>query len=426
MKTGRPAYISVSKRIPFTKSFGSYAKNTSFELAEASLKALVRDAHLEGQAVGDVATGFMMRSGLDWNFGRDVVLGSGLHRETPAYDLARACGSGLEATLQIALKISAGMMDSGIALGLDTNSDLVASFSREMSQKLLTMSKAKNTADKIKAAFRIRPGDFSPRFVGVVEKRTGLSMGEHTEKMVQQWGIGRAEQDQLALESHQKAAAAQAAGFFDDLVVPFSGLKKDSFVRSDTSLEKLAKLSPAFDVTGKGTLTAGNSSPLSDGSAAVLLGSAEYLKSRNLPLRAEFIDAEMAGLDYIAGEGLLMAPAKAVAKLLKRNGLGFKDIAEFEIHEAFAGQVLCTLKAWESERYCRDVLKLDSPLGSVPREKMNVHGGSIAVGHPFGATGARIVGTLAKSLAARPSGSYGLISICTAGGMGVAALLRTP
>lgn len=424
MKTSRPVYVSVSKRVPFVKSFGSYQGQTAGDLATHSLKALVEEARLQGQTVGDVATGFMMKSGLDWNFGRDVVQAAGLHRETPAYDLARACGSGLEASLQIALKISAGMMDSGIALGVETNSDLVASFSREMSQKLLALNKARSTGEKLQLALKFGLGDLKPHFPGVVEKRTGLSMGEHSEKMVQEWGIDRASQDELSMKSHQTAAAAYESGFYRDLVVPFAGIERDSFIRPDTTLEKLAKLPPAFDKSGKGTLTAGNSSPLSDGSAAVLLGTKEYLEERGLPRRAEFVDAEISGLDYVAGQGLLMAPAKAVARLLQRNGLGFQDIGIFEIHEAFAGQVLCTLKAWESEKYSREVLGLSKALGAVPREKMNLYGGSVALGHPFGATGARIVGTLAKALESQPEGTYGLISICTAGGMGVAALLR--
>lgn len=409
------------------KSFGAYAGIPAHDLLLASLEALVKEARLEKQTVGEVATGFMMKSDLDWNFGRDVVQSSSLAPETPAYDLGRACGSGLDATMQIAMKIATGMIDSGIAMGVETNSDLVASFSREMSHKLLAINKAKTTGDKIKNALKIGLSDFKPHFPGAVEKRTGLTMGEHCEKMVQEWKIDRASQDVLALESQKKAAAAYDSGFYKDLVIPFGKSEKDGFIRADTSLEKLAKLPPAFDFTGKGTLTAGNSSPLSDGSAAVLLGTKDYLSSKGLPVRAEFVDAEVAGVDYVSGkEGLLMAPAHAIPRLLDRNGLKFSDIGLFEIHEAFAGQVLCTLKAWESETYCRDVLKRAGVMGSIPREKMNVHGGSVAIGHPFAATGARIAGTLAKSLSTQPSGTYGIISICTAGGMGVTALLRAP
>lgn len=426
MKTNRPVYVSVSKRIPFAKSFGSYAATPASDLALGALGPLVKSAKLDGEVIGDVATGFMMKSGLDWNFGRDVVQSSGLSRETPAYDLARACGSGLEAATHVALKISSGMMDSGIALGVETNSDLVASFSREMSYKLLELNKARSLGERLKIIASIRPGDFKPNFAGVVEKRTGLSMGEHCEKMVKEWQIPRAAQDEIALASHKNAAAAYERGFYDDLVVPFKGLTKDGFVRADTSLEKLAKLSPSFDKSGAGTLTAGNSSPLTDGAASVLLGTREYLERKGLEVRAEFVDAANAGLDYVAGQGLLMAPTRAVAQMLERNGLTFADIGLFEIHEAFAGQVLCNLKAWEDERYCREVLKVSKAPGRVPLERMNLNGGSVALGHPFAATGARIVGTLAKALAKEKSGTYGLISICTAGGMGVAALLRTP
>lgn len=426
MDRNRPVYVSLGKRIPFAKSFGAYAGVDAHDLAGTALSALIDAARLRGQEVGDVACSFMMKSGLDWNFGRDVVQSAGLSPMTPAYDLARACGGGLEASLQIALKIKFGLMDSGIAMGVETNSDLIASFSRETSHKLLALNKAGSLGERLSLLAKFGLKDFKPHFAGATEKRTGLSMGEHCEKMVKEWGIGRVEQDEVALASQKHAAAAWESGFYDDLVVPFGKTAKDTFVRPDTSMEKLAKLKPAFDFSGQGTLTAGNSSPLSDGAATVLLGTREWLSARNLPIRAEFVDAEISGLDYVAGQGLLMAPAKAVANLLKRNGLGFKDIAQFEIHEAFAGQVLCTLKAWESAEYCRDVLGLDAPMGPVPRERMNLKGGSVALGHPFGATGARIVGTLAKSLSSEASGAWGLISICTAGGMGIAALLRSP
>lgn len=426
MSSSKPVYVSVGKRIPFTKSFGAYAKYSAHELAESSLNALVESAKLQGVSIGDVATAFMMKSGLEWNFGRDVVLSSKLDPSTPAYDLARACGSGLDASMQIALKIKAGMMDSGIALGVETNSDLTASFSRRTSQKFLALNSARTMGERLKILAGFGPTDFKPHFPGGVEKRTGLSMGEHCEKMVKEWKIGRSEQDELSLASQKNAEAAWQSGFYEDLVVPQGSLKKDSFIRADTSLEKLAKLKPAFDRSEAGTLTAGNSSPLSDGSAAVLFGTKEWLTAKGLPLRAEFVDFEVAALDYVAGEGLLMAPVKAVPRLLARNGLGLKDIGLFEIHEAFAGQVLCTLKAWESDDYCRKSLGLPQALGKVPRERMNLKGGSVAIGHPFAATGERIVATLAKALSTEKSGTWGLISICTAGGMGVTALLRTP
>lgn len=424
MARDRAAYVSLGKRIPFTKSFGAYEGVAAQDLALGSMKALVETANLQGQTLGDVAAGFMMKSGLDWNFARDIVLSSGLGAETPGYDLGRACGSSLEATLQIALKIKFGMMDSGIAFGVETNSDLIASFSRDMSHKLLALNKARTMGEKVKGLLKFGPSDFKPYFPGATEKRTGLSMGEHCEKMVKEWQVGRHEQDEVALASQRHAAQAWDQGFYEDLVVPFGKLKKDTFVRPETTMEKLAALKPAFDRSDKGTLTAGNSSPLSDGSAAVLLGTKEWLEQRQLPVRAEFVDAEIAGLDYVAGAGLLMAPTKAVAHMLKRNGLGFADIGLFEIHEAFAGQVLCNLKAWESDTYCKNVLGLDRAMGPVPRDKMNLKGGSVALGHPFGATGARIVATLAKSLTSEKPGTYGLISICTAGGMGVSALLR--
>lgn len=422
MKT-RAVYISGSSRTPFCKSLTQYSDVSTQELMTAALQNLVDKMHLSGKLVGDVGLGAVINSSLNWNLARECVLGTTLDPHTPAYTLQRACGTSLETTLQIALKISNFQIDNGIAGGVDTNSDAPIMLRRSLAKKLLALRAAKSFWDKTKILASLRLKDFKPDYPGIVEPRTHLSMGQHCEKMVKEWHISREAQDELALKSHQSGVRAYEEGFYNDLVFEFHGLKRDSILRADTSLEKLAKLKPAFDFSGKGTLTAGNSSPLTDGAAAVFLTSEEYAKEFNHPLLARFVDAEVSAVDFVHGEGLLMAPTIAVSKLLKRNNLTLQDFDFYEIHEAFAGQVLCTLKAWESAEYCKKVLKRDAPLGSIDRTKMNVKGGSIALGHPFAATGARIVGTLAKMLHEKGSGR-GLISICTAGGMGVAAILE--
>ena len=400
-----------------------YAGITTQELMTATLQALVTQMHLEGKIVGDVGLGAVINSALNWDLARECVLGTTLDPHTPAYTLQRACGTSLETTLQLALKISNYQIDTAIAGGVDTNSDVPLSFRRSFAQKMLALRKAKDFKERLKIVASFRPADFKPELPAVVEPRTRLSMGEHCEKMVQEWHISRKEQDELALMSHQRGVAAIEEGFYDDLVFEFMGLKRDTTPRKDTSLEKLAKLKTVFDTTEKGTLTAGNSSPLSDGAAAVFLVCEEYAKEFDSPLLARFVDAQVAAVDFVHGEGLLMAPTIAVSELLKRHHLSLQDFDFYEIHEAFSGQVLCTLKAWESPDYCQRVLKRNEPLGPIDRSKLNVKGGSVALGHPFAATGARIVVNLAKLLHQRGQGR-GLISICTAGGMGVAAILE--
>ncbi len=419
----RPVYIASSIRIPFVKSLTTYRHETTQGLMTTTLQGLVKKNGLEGVLIGDVGLGAVINSSANWNLARECILGTDLAPRTPGYTLQRACGTSLEATLQLALKISNYQIDTAIAGGVDSNSDLPIMVQRTLAQKLIDIRLAKGLGEKIKALTTLRPHDFKPYFPAVQEPRTGMSMGEHCELMVKEWGISREAQDELALLSHQHAAKAYEAGFFNDLMMEFKGLHKDAFVRGDTSLEKLAKLKPVFDLTGTGTLTAGNSTPLTDGAAAVLLTSETAAKQHNFPLLARFVDAEVAGVDFVHGEGLLMAPTMAVSRLLQRNQLSLQDFDFYEIHEAFAGQVLCTLKAWESEDYCRDVLNRNAPLGSIDLNKLNVNGSSLALGHPFAATGARIVGTLAKLLHERGKGR-GLISICTAGGMGVAAILE--
>ncbi|MFZ4403498.1 MAG: acetyl-CoA C-acetyltransferase [Pseudobdellovibrionaceae bacterium] len=416
-------YIVGGARTPFVKSMTDYRNVTTQQLMTESLLQTVKKFNLQGHKLGDVALGAVMNSSANWGLARECVLGSGLHPHTPAYFVQRACGTGLEAASQIALKIAAGQIESGIAGGVDSNSDLPIMVSDSLAQKLLLLNSAKTLGDRLKILATLQFADLKPKFPAVVEPRTGLSMGQHCEQMVKEWKIRREDQDQLAYESHQKADKAYRDGFYEDLVFPFAELKKDKLVRAETTLEKLAKLKPAFDFSGEGTLTAGNSTPLTDGSSAVLLANEQEAQKNKWPLLARFVDAQVAALDFVGGEGLLMAPAVAVGKLLARNNLTLQDFDFYEIHEAFAGQVLCTLKAWESADYCQKYLGINNPLGSIDRNRMNVKGGSLAVGHPFSATGGRIVASLAKTLNQRGKGR-GLISICTAGGMGVAAILE--
>jgi acetyl-CoA C-acetyltransferase len=423
MKSFRPVAILGAKRIPFVRSFAQYSKVPLGELMSTTLKALVRDSKLQGEILGDVALGAVIQRTSDFALAREAVLDSGLDPHTPAYNVQRACGTSLEAAGQIALKIAAGRIESGIAGGADSNSDVPILLSREAGWKLVAFSKARSLAERLKILSTVRPSDFGVRVPGVQEPRTGLSMGEHCELMVKEWKISREEQDAFALLSHKNGSAAYEAGFMDEFLVEYKGLKRDTNLRADTSMEKLAKLKPAFDPSPAGTLTAGNSSPLSDGAAAVLLGSEEFAAKHSLPIWAYLTDVEAAAVDFVGGEGLLMAPTYAVARMLQRNKLKLQDFDFYEIHEAFAGQVLCTLKAWESDEYCRSKLGLGGAMGSIDRAKLNIHGSSVSLGHPFAATGARVLGTAAKTLREKKSGR-GLISICTAGGMGVVAIVE--
>ena len=391
------------------------------------LAALVERFGLHGVELGEVALGAVIKHASDWNLAREALLSSGLAPTTPGITTARACGTSLDNAIIIANKIAAGQIEAGIAAGSDTTSDVPIVYGTRLRKRLLAINRAKTPLDKLKTALRgFSFSELKPSFPGVAEPRTGKSMGDHCEQMARQWQIGRVAQDQLALESHHKLAAAYDAGFFDDLLVPFRGLKRDGFLRPDTTMEKLAALKPAFDKrSGHGTLTAGNSTGLSDGAAAVLLGSDAWAAQRGLKVQAYLRDAEVAAVDFVHGEGLLMAPTIAVPRMLARNGLSLQDFDYYEIHEAFAAQVLCTLRAWESADYCKNRLGLDAPLGAIDPAKLNVHGSSLATGHPFAATGARIIATLARMLEQKGSGR-GLISICTAGGMGVTAILERP
>jgi acetyl-CoA C-acetyltransferase len=411
-------------RIPFARGNGAYAQVGNQEMLIAALRGVVERFGLRGQRLDDVAAGAVMKHSSQWNLTRESVLGCGLAAETPGLDLQRACGTSLEAAILLGNKIALGQIDCAIAGGADTVSDPPVVFPRSFQQLLLRSYRGKTAMERVKPWFGLRPKNFRPVLPGVTEPRTGLSMGESTELMVKTWGITRTEQDQLALESHQKAATAYAEGFYKDLVVEYLGLTQDNNIRADSTLEKLARLQPSFDFSGAGTLTAGNSTPMTDGAAAVLLASEAWARERNLPVLAYLSYGKVAAVDYIEKkEGLLMAPAYAVPRMLSDAKLKLQDFDFYEIHEAFAGQVLCTLKAWTDPAYCRDKLQLPGALGTIDRSKLNVKGGSLAIGHPFAATGARIVASLAKILDENKA-KRGLISICTAGGMGVTAILE--
>jgi acetyl-CoA C-acetyltransferase len=425
MQATRRVAILGGVRIPFCKNNTAYYNVGNLGLSIATLGALVEKFGLQGQVLGEVAMGAVLKHSSDWNLAREALLSSGLSPLTPGITLQRACGTGLDTVVTVANKIALGQIEVGIGGGSDTTSDVPIAVSPRLRRRLLDANMAKGFGQKLGAMLKgFSLSELKPEFPGVGEPRTGKSMGEHCEQMAKQWLIAREDQDRLAYESHMKAAAAYERGFYSDLVVPFRGLERDGILRPDTTLEKLAALKPAFDRTsGKGTLTAGNSTNLSDGASAALLSSEDWAREHGKPVQAWLVDAQVAAVDFVGGEGLLMAPTAAVPVLLARNGLGLQDFDYYEIHEAFAAQVLCTLKAWESEAYCRDRLGLDKPLGSIDRSKLNVVGSSLAVGHPFAATGARIVATAAKLLAERGSGRV-LVSICTAGGMGVTAIIE--
>jgi len=430
--TLRRVAIVGGNRIPFARSNTAYTRASNLEMLTATLQGLVDRFGLHDQRLGDVAAGAVMKHSRDFNLVREAVLSTTLSPETPAFDLQQACGTGLEAAMLVAHKIAVGQIDCGIAGGVDTTSDAPIALNEKLRRTLLDLSRARTGGQRLRAALRIRPGQFfKPALPRNGEQRTGLSMGEHAELMARQWGIAREAQDALALESHHKLAQAYDSGFFTDLMTPFQSLREDNILRRGLSAEQLAKLKPVFDrkvAPGEGTLTAGNSTPLTDGASAVLLASEDWAAARGLPVLAYLTFSEVAAVDFFNAdpakkEGLLMAPAYAVPRMLARAGLTLQDFDFYEIHEAFAAQVLCTLKAWEDPTFCRDKLGLSQPLGSIDRSKLNVNGSSLAAGHPFAATGARIVATLAKLLAQKGHGR-GLISICAAGGQGVVAILE--
>jgi acetyl-CoA C-acetyltransferase len=422
----KPRRVAIvgGNRIPFAHSNSVYSRAANQDMLTAALDGLVNRFGLSGERIGEVAGGAVLKHSRDRDLTRESVLGTRLAPETPAFDVGQACGTGLEATILTANKIALGQVDSAIAGGVDTTSDAPIGVNEDLREVLLDVNRENSTFGRIKQLTRVRPGHVVPSIPRNEEPRTGLSMGEHCAIMAAEWGIGREQQDELTVASHRNLAASYERGFQDDLLEPYLGLERDQNLRPDSSLEKLAKLKPVFG-GADGTMTAANSTPLSDGASAVLLASEEWAQERDLPVLAYFVDGQTAAVDHVRKrEGLLMAPAYAVPRMLARNGLWLGDFDFYEIHEAFAAQVLCTLKAWEDPEFCRKRLGLKRPLGSIDRDRLNVNGGSLAAGHPFAATGGRIVASLAKALDEKGSGR-GLISICAADGQGVVAIVES-
>jgi acetyl-CoA C-acetyltransferase len=421
-ETRRVAIVG-GNRIPFARSNGTYAHASDQDMLTATLDGLVEKFALEGEVLGEVVAGAVLKHARDRDLTRESVLGSKLAPETPAYDLQQACGTGLETVIAVANKIALGQIDVGIAGGVDTASDAPIAVNDDLRHILLDLNRAKSLPGRAKTLTRLRPGQIVPEVPQNAEPRTGLSMGEHAAKTAVEWGVSRADQDELAVASHVNMAAAYERGFYDGLVRPYLGLERDQNLRPDSSVEKLAKLKPVFGGP-EGTMTAGNSTPLTDGASSVLLASEEWAAARGLPVLAYLVDAQTAAVDHVhKGEGLLMAPAFALPKLLDRNGLSLERFDLYEIHEAFASQVLATLAAWRDPVFAREKLGRPEPVGAIDRAKLNVNGGSLAAGHPFAATGGRIVASLAKALDERGGGT-GVISICAAGGQGVVAILE--
>jgi acetyl-CoA C-acetyltransferase len=421
----RRVAIVGGSRIPFCRSNTIYSDKSNLDMLTAVLDGIVDRFDLKGEQLDEVMAGAVMTHSRDFNLAREAVLSSKLSPLTTGITLQQACGTSLQAALNLAAKIASGQIESGIAAGTDTTSDAPIVFGDKFASRMIKLSQARTMKQRLAALKGFNPGELKPVSPTNGEMRTGLSMGQHCERMAQEWNIKREDQDQLAFDSHQKAAIAYDSGFFDDLVKPWNGVSQDNILRADTSLEKLGTLRTVFDKGTRATLSAGNSTSLTDGAAAVLLCSEEWAAEHKLPVQAYLTTGRSASVDFINDEGLLMAPTVAVAEMLQRENLTLQDFDFYEIHEAFAAQVLCTLKAWESEEYCRERLGLEKPLGSIDRDKLNVHGSSLAVGHPFAATGARIVATLAQILEENGSGR-GLISVCTAGGMGVCAIVERP
>jgi len=419
----RRAVVLGGNRIPFARSDSAYAKATNQDMLTAALDGLVERFDLAGERLGEVVAGAVLKHSRDFNLTRECVLGSRLAPETPAYDVQQACGTGLEAAILVANKIALGQIEAGVAGGVDTTSDAPLALNEDLRAILLDANRERSTGGRLKQLLRVRPQQLAPAIPRNEEPRTGLSMGEHQARTAAQWGITREAQDELAMRSHVNLAAAYERGFQDDLVTPYLGLERDQNLRPESSMEKLAKLKPVFGGP-EGTMTAGNSTPLSDGAAVALLASEEWAAARRLTPLATFVDGETAAVDYVNGrEGLLMAPAYAVPRMLARNGLSLQDFDLYEIHEAFASQVLSTLAAWEDPVFCTQRLGLKRPLGAIDRGKLNVNGSSLAAGHPFAATGGRIVAAAAKALHERGGGRC-LISVCAAGGQGVVAILE--
>jgi acetyl-CoA C-acetyltransferase len=410
-------------RIPFARAHSIYADASNKDMMTATLAALVDKFDLRGQILGDVALGAVIKHSRDWNLARESVIGSGLSMRTPGVDMQRACGTSIEAAINIGNKIALGQIEAGIAGGTDSISDAPIVLNDGIRKVLLASHRGRSILKKITPWFGLRPGHLVPEFPSVTEPRTGLSMGESMEITTKQFEVSREHQDQLALSSHIKTAAAYDAGFYEDLIVPFHGAEEDNNIRRDSTYEKLQTLKPVFDKSTAGTITAGNSTPLTDGAAAVLMSSEEWAIRKNLPIAAYLTHCKVAAVNFVDDEGLLMAPAYAVSEMLSEANLNLQDFDFYEIHEAFAAQTIATIKAWQSEQFCREKLGRNRALGPIELSKLNVKGGSLAMGHPFAATGARVIMTLAKLLHEN-GGGRGLVSVCTAGGMGVTAILE--
>jgi acetyl-CoA C-acetyltransferase len=424
MTDTRKVAVVAGNRIPFARQDKAYRHASNADMLTAAVDGLVDRAGIAGAELGEVVAGAVLKHSRDWNLVREVVLGSKLAATTPAYDVQQACGTGLETAILAANKIALGQTEVAIAGGVDTVSDAPIAVNEELRRTLLEVNRAKTVPDRLKALTRLRPRDIVPEIPRNAEPRTGLSMGEHCALTTLEWGITREDQDELAYQSHRNLAAAYERGFYDDLITPYRGLTRDENLRPDTTVDKLAKLEPVFGKGETATMTAGNSTPLTDGASAVLLSTEEWATEHGLRPLAYLTHSQTAAVDYVGGkEGLLMAPAYAVPRMLARAGLTLQDFDHYEIHEAFAAQVLATLKAWEDPIFCKERLGLDAPLGEIDRSKLNVNGGSLAAGHPFAATGGRIVAGLAKQLDTA-GGGRGLISICAAGGQGVVAILE--
>ena len=425
MSERRPlAAILGGLRIPFCRQNTAYVDLCNLALGTEVVNRMVDRFDLKGLELGELAFGAVLKHARDWNVAREIALGSGLAHTTPGLTLQRACGTGFESAIVVANKIALGQIRTGIGGGSDSASEVPLVLSRELNARMLAVNRARTFGERLRAFKGFGFGELKPVAPAVSEPRTGKSMGEHCEMMAKTWGISRRDQDQLAFDSHQKAHTAFERGFYDDLIAPFRSQKRDNILRPDTSLDKLASLKPAFDrKSGQGTLTAGNSTPLTDGASAVLLAAPDWAAAEGREVLAHLVDAEVSAVDFVGGEGLLMAPTVAVARLLQRNGLSFADFDLFEIHEAFAAQVLCTLAAFESATYCRERLGLGAPLGAIDRDKLNIAGGSLAIGHPFAATGARMIAGAARLLKDTGGGRV-LVTACAAGGMGVAAIIE--
>jgi len=419
-------------RIPFARIHTEYARSSNFDMLTATLRGLTERFGLTGKVLGEVVAGAVVKHTRDFNLTRDAVLGCGLAPMTPAYDVQQACATSLEAAILVGNKIAVGQVDAGIAAGADSASDPPVVVGERLREIALTFERSRSRMSRLKLVSQIRPWMLAPEVPSINDRFTGLSMGEHCELMVKRWNINREAQDELALASHVRGLKAYDEGFYDSLITPYAGLTRDNNLRRDISLDKLARLKPAFDIdSGRGTITAGNSTPLTDGAAALLLASEDWARQNGLALQAYWIDAETAAVNYIGAdaEGLLMAPVYAIPRLLDRNGLALQDFDFYEIHEAFSGQLLCTLSAWESTTYCREALGRPAPLGSIDRTRLNVCGGSVGLGDPFAATGARMVATAAKQVARHRANTgraaRALISVCAAGGLGATAILES-